>query len=170
MCFLHNSSHHLYNLHVYMSSSPPPPPLPLHPSCSPLPSQCAQELVKLSSFLYSNEFDSFSNNCLRALDGSNYKVRCSIARLLGTLLSLSQKPLPPNLRGKLKRPSLDEALAVLYNGFVRGSGGFLKAGNAVDLLKSGGASRECRVGVTQVREGCRVGVVQMRGIVRGWHE
>ena len=55
------------------------------------------------------------------------------------------------MKGKLKRPSLDETLAVLYNGFVKGGGGFLKAGGAADLLKSGtGASRECRVGVTQV--------------------
>ena len=115
--------------------------------------QCAQELAKHSSFLYSNEFDSFSNSCLRALDGSNYKVRCSVARLLGSLLSLGQKPLPPNLKGKLKRPSLEEALAVLYNGFVKGGGGFLKAGGAAELLKTGGgASRECRVGVTQVRQ------------------
>jgi len=107
--------------------------------------------VKYSPILYSNDFDGFSNMCLRSLDGSNYKVRCSVARLLGVLLSLSQKPLPPNMKGKLKRPSLDETLAVLYNGFVKGGGGFLKAGGAADLLKSGtGASRECRVGVTQV--------------------
>ena len=136
-----------------------PPSLPSAHLPLPIPSpsilQCAQELAKYSAFLYSNEFDGFSNSCLRALDGSNYKVRCSIARLLGTLLSLSQKPLPPNLKGKLKRPSLDEALGVLHNGFVRGGVGFLKAGGAADLLKSGaGASRECRVGVTQVKGRC----------------
>lgn len=111
--------------------------------------QCALELSQHSTFLYTSEFDSFCNICLRALDGSSYNVRCSIAKLLGTLLSLTQKSPPRNMKGKLKLPSLEEALGVLSNGFVRGGSGFLKAGGP-DLLKSGTASRECRVGVTQV--------------------
>ena len=118
-------------------------------SCvSPLP-QCALELSQHSTFLYSQELDSFSNICLRALDGSSYEVRCAVAHLLGSLLSLTQKPLPPAMRGKLKLPSLEEALTILSNGFVRGGSGFLKAGGP-ELLKGGVASRETRVGVTQV--------------------
>ena len=109
-------------------------------------------MAQHSTFLYTSEFDSFCNSCLRSLDGSTYNVRCSVARLLGTLLSLTQRPLARNLRGKLKLPSLDEALGILSNGFIRGGSGFLKAGGP-DLLKSGTASRECRVGVTQVRRG-----------------
>ncbi len=115
-----------------------------------LPLQCALELAQNSTFLYTSEFDSLSNSCLRALDGSSYNTRCFIAKLFGSILSLSQKPLPRNMKGRLKLPSLDEALGVLSNGFVRGGSGFLKAGGT-DLLKSGTASRECRVGVTQVR-------------------
>ena len=111
--------------------------------------QCALELAKHSTFLYSQEIDSISNNCLKALDGSSYEVRCSVARLLGSLLSLTQKPLPRNLKGKLKLPSLDEALSILSNGFVRGASSFLKVGGP-ELLKGGGASRDVRVGVTQV--------------------
>lgn len=110
------------------------------------------ELAQYSTFLYSSDFDSFSNTCLRALDGSSYNVRCVVAKLLGSLLALTQKPLPRNMKGKLKLPTLDEALTILSNGFVRGGSGFLKAGGP-DLLKSGTASRECRVGVTQVSEG-----------------
>lgn len=53
------------------------------------------------------------------------------------------------MRGKLKLPSLEEALTILSNGFVRGASGFLKAGGP-ELLKGGGATRETRVGVTQV--------------------
>ena len=118
-------------------------------SCvSPLP-QCALELSQHSTFLYSQELDSFSNICLRALDSSSYEVRCAVAHLLGSLLSLTQKPLPPAMRGKLKLPSLEEALTILSNGFVRGGSGFLKAGGP-ELLKGGVASRETRVGVTQV--------------------
>lgn len=120
---------------------------------SPLP-QCALELLQHSTFLYSQELDSFSNICLRALDGSSYEVRCAVAQLLGSLLSLTQKPLPPAMRGKLKLPSLEEALMILSNGFVRGASGFLKAGGP-ELLKGGAASRETRVGVTQVLLFCR---------------
>lgn len=104
-----------------------------------------------SSFLYSSELDSFSNSCIRSLDGSDYDVRCSVAKLLGTLLATTQKPLPPNMKGKLKLPSLDDALLILSNGFVKGASGFLKSGGS-DLLKSSSASREVRVGITQVRE------------------
>ena len=114
--------------------------------------QCALELSEHSTTLYSTELDSISNSCLRALDGSSYEVRCSVAKLFGSLLALTQKPLAPNMKGKLKVPSLDEALGILSNGFIKGGSGFLKAGGA-ELLKSGAASREVRVGVTQVRRG-----------------
>ena len=65
-------------------------------------------------------------------------------------MSLTQKPLPKTLKGRLKLPSLDDALTILSNGFVRGASGFLKAGGS-ELLKMGSASREVRVGITQVR-------------------
>ena len=38
---------------------------------------------------------------------------------------------------------------ILSNGFIRGASMFMKAGGA-DLLKTGTASREVRVGITQV--------------------
>ena len=112
-------------------------------------SKCALELSKHSTFLYSQDLDSVTNTCLRALDGSNYTVRCSVVSLLGTLLSLTQKPVHKSLRGRLKLPGLEEALTVLSNGFVRGASGFLKAGGS-ELLKIGSASRDVRVGITQV--------------------
>ena len=80
-------------------------------------------------------------------------MRCSVAKLLGTLLSLTQKPVPKTLKGRLKLPNLEEALTVLSNGFFRGASGFLKAGGS-ELLKMGSASREVRVGITQVSDGC----------------
>ena len=63
-------------------------------------------------------------------------------------MALTQKPLPKNMKGKLKLPSLEDALSILSNGFIRGASGFLKAGGS-ELLKSGSASREVRVGITQ---------------------
>ena len=139
--------------------------LPIHTHkhiiiCTHKSTQCALELSNHSSFLYSNELDSFSNSCIRAMDGSDYDVRCSVAKLLGTLLALTQKPLPPNMRGKLKLPSLDDALLILSNGFVRGASGFLKSGGP-DLLKTGSASREVRVGITQVDTDTRVCVLSV---------
>ena len=112
--------------------------------------QCGLELAQHSSFLYTNELDSVSNHCLRALEGSSYEVRCSVSKFLGTLLSLTQNPLPCHLRGKVKPPGLDDVLQILSNGFVRGASGFLK-GSGPELLKTGTASQEVRVGVTQVR-------------------
>ena len=44
---------------------------------------------------------------------------------------------------------------ILSNGFVRGASGFLKAGGP-ELLKGGAASRETRVGVTQVHLFCNI--------------
>eukprot|EP00731_Ephydatia_muelleri_P027849 Em0019g722a len=119
--------------------------------------KCGIQLAKCSTFLYSQELDAISNSCLKALEGSNYEVRCSVAAFLGTLVSLTQKPLPPSLKGKLKLPSLEEALLILSNGFIRGASMFMKAGGA-DLLKTGTASREVRVGITQdeavLRQSC----------------
>ena len=64
-------------------------------------------------------------------------------------MALTQKPLSREIKGRLKLPSLEEVLGILSNGFVRGGGGFLKVGGP-ELLKTGSASREVRVGVTQV--------------------
>lgn len=64
-------------------------------------------------------------------------------------MSLTQRPIARETKGRVKLPSLDEVLAILTNGFVRGGSGFLKGGGP-ELLKTGSASREVRVGVTQV--------------------
>ena len=73
-----------------------------------------------------------------------------MAKLLGSLIALTQKPLPREMKGRFKLPSLEEALGTLSNGFIRGASGFLKVGGP-ELLKTGSASREVRVGVTQVK-------------------
>ena len=64
-------------------------------------------------------------------------------------MALTQKPVSKEVKGRLKLPSLEDVLGILSNGFVRGGGGFLKVGGP-ELLKTGSASREVRVGVTQV--------------------
>ena len=43
-------------------------------------------LVAESTFLSSSEVEAVTSLCFRALDNSNYDVRCAIAKLLGSLL------------------------------------------------------------------------------------
>ena len=44
-------------------------------------------LVYESQFILQTEVDAIVATCIRALDGSNYDVRCHIAQLLAFLLS-----------------------------------------------------------------------------------
>lgn len=45
-------------------------------------------------FLYTTEIESVATLCFRAFEGSNYEVRCSVAKLLGTLVAMTQLPAP----------------------------------------------------------------------------
>ena len=45
-------------------------------------------------FLYTTEIESVATLCFRAFEGSNYEVRCSVAKLLGTLVAMTQLPMP----------------------------------------------------------------------------
>ena len=65
--------------------------------------------------MYTQEIDSLSQLCLKGLEGSDYNVRCSIATLWGTLLALSQQPLPPQHKGKVKCDILMPFLTGYYN-------------------------------------------------------
>ncbi|XP_037078584.1 HEAT repeat-containing protein 5B-like [Pollicipes pollicipes] len=117
---------------------------------------CLQEMIAHAPFLYTAELESVATLCFRAFDGSSYEVRCAVARLLGTLVAQTQlTPPPPHPAKDVKgsgRPSarltsLDEALAILMTGFLRGGSGFLKGTG--DMIKGAPAvSREVRVGIT----------------------
>lgn len=54
-------------------------------------SKCLLELVKHAPFLHGSELESLATLCFRAFDGSNYEVRCAVARLLGTLVATTQQ-------------------------------------------------------------------------------
>jgi hypothetical protein len=45
-------------------------------------------------FLYTTEIESVATLCFRAFEGSNYEVRCSVAKLLGTLVAMTQLSVP----------------------------------------------------------------------------
>ena len=42
--------------------------------------------------MYTTELDSVISLCIRALDGSNYDVRCDVSCLLGLVLATTQQP------------------------------------------------------------------------------
>ncbi|XP_071834099.1 HEAT repeat-containing protein 5B-like isoform X1 [Apostichopus japonicus] len=101
-----------------------------------------QELVVNASFLQSSELDNTVTACFRSLDGSNYDVRSSVAKLLAVLLSTTQTNPPQD--PKAKKISRDEMFNLLSAGFVRGPSGFLRGGSG-EVQKG---NRDVRVGVT----------------------
>lgn len=112
--------------------------------------RCLLEMLNHAPFLYTTELESLATLCFRAFDGSNYEVRCSVAKLLGALVAMTQQPQniakTSQLKG-VKLVSLDEALGILMSGFLRGGVGFLK-GTGEIIKGSSGVNREVRVGVT----------------------
>ncbi|CAH0562547.1 unnamed protein product [Brassicogethes aeneus] len=113
--------------------------------------RCLLEMLNHAHFLYTTELESLATLCFRAFDGSNYEVRCAVAKLLGALVAMtqqSQNNINKNnhLKG-VKLVSLDEALSILMSGFLRGGVGFLK-GTGEIIKGSSGVNREVRVGVT----------------------
>ncbi|XP_076262348.1 HEAT repeat-containing protein 5B isoform X3 [Rhynchophorus ferrugineus] len=117
-------------------------------------SKCLLELLKHAPFLHGPELESLATLCFRAFDGSNYEVRCSVARLLGSLIAMTQlnqkETTAKNAQvtnKNVKTYSLDEAMGILMSGFLRGGVGFLK-GTGEIIKGSSGVNREVRVGVT----------------------
>lgn len=58
--------------------------------------QCMLALVMEAPFMYTNELDNVLSLCFRALDGSNYDVRCDVSKLIGALMAATQQPRPPS--------------------------------------------------------------------------
>lgn len=116
--------------------------------------KCLSEMLKHAIFLQTNETESLATLCFRALDGSNYDVRLSIAKLLGALIATTQHqpkgnaPMVSQPSNKnVKTTTLDEALGILQTGFLKGGVGFLK-GTGEIIKGTAGVNREVRVGVT----------------------
>lgn len=115
--------------------------------------KCILEMINHAQFLYSTELESLATLCFRAFDGSNYEVRCAVAKLLGTLLAFTQqtdnakKQMNTSQKGQLRTMSLEETLGILMSGFLRGGVSFLK-GTGEIIKGSSGVNREVRVGVT----------------------
>uniref|UniRef100_A0A671DTF4 HEAT repeat-containing protein 5A n=1 Tax=Rhinolophus ferrumequinum TaxID=59479 RepID=A0A671DTF4_RHIFE len=113
--------------------------------------KCLLELQNEASFMWTTDLDSVATLCFKAFAGSNYDVRISVSKLLGTVLAkaiISKHPGAATSRQNIRRVSLEEVLELLGTGFLRGSSGFLRASG--DMLKgTSSVSRDVRVGVTQ---------------------
>ncbi|XP_047650433.1 HEAT repeat-containing protein 5A isoform X6 [Phacochoerus africanus] len=113
--------------------------------------KCLLELQNEAIFMWSTDLDSVATLCFKSFEGSNYDVRISVSRLLGTVLAkaiISKYPGTAASRQSIRRVSLEEVLDLLGTGFLRGSSGFLRASG--DMLKgTSSVSRDVRVGITQ---------------------
>lgn len=60
--------------------------------------RCLLEMLNHAPFLYTTELESLATLCFRAFDGSNYEVRCAVAKLLGALIAMTQNQKPEKIR------------------------------------------------------------------------
>uniref|UniRef100_A0A7N6BFF2 HEAT repeat-containing protein 5A n=1 Tax=Anabas testudineus TaxID=64144 RepID=A0A7N6BFF2_ANATE len=113
--------------------------------------KCLLELQREAAFLWTSELENVATLCFRAFEGSNYNVRVSVAKLLGTLLAAAVEPRQPAAapkQGGRGPSSLEEVMDLLLGGFLRGGAGFLRASG--DMLKgTRSVSKDVRIGVTQ---------------------
>uniref|UniRef100_A0A8P4G1T7 HEAT repeat-containing protein 5A n=1 Tax=Dicentrarchus labrax TaxID=13489 RepID=A0A8P4G1T7_DICLA len=92
--------------------------------------KCLLELQREAVFLWTSELENVATLCFRAFEGSNYNVRVSVAKLLGTLLAAAVEPRQPT--GTIRGGSLEE---------VMDFGDMLKGTSSV--------GKDVRIGVTQ---------------------
>lgn len=108
--------------------------------------------------MYTTELEGNVTLAFRALDGSNYEVRCSIAKYLAALLAATQD-IPsnsnPNAMNKsntntanIKKIKVEDILNYLASGFLRGNIGFLKSNTTERIKGPTTVQREIRIGVT----------------------
>ncbi|VVC28110.1 Armadillo-type fold,Armadillo-like helical [Cinara cedri] len=113
--------------------------------------KCLFEMIKHSSFLYTSDLENVATLCFRSFENANYEVRCSVAKLLGFLIASTQIQNKEHhtiqTSKSTKCVTLEDALTILMNGFLRGGTGFLK-GTGEIIKGTTGSHREVRVGVT----------------------
>lgn len=122
--------------------------------------KCLIALIHQGNFMYTTELESNVALAFRALDGSNYEVRCSIAKYLAALLAATQesasttstttamKTTSANASANVKKVKVEDMLNYLAGGFLRGNIGFLKSNTTERLKGPTTVQREIRIGVT----------------------
>lgn len=106
--------------------------------------KCLLELQREAVFLWSTELENMASLCFRAFDGSNYGVRVTISKLLGTLLASAlgtKQGVAP--RPGVKCRCLEEVTDLLFSGFLQRGAGFLRVSN------DNSVNEDLHVGITQ---------------------
>ena len=115
--------------------------------------ECLLQMIDHCPWMASSpELDNLARDCFRAMEGANHAARGAVARLLGQLVASTQEskgkrqgmfgPSKPAEKGNKSEKSLEEALSILSQGFLRG-------GPTSSLLKgSSSVSQELRVGLS----------------------
>ncbi|CAI5452193.1 unnamed protein product [Caenorhabditis angaria] len=127
--------------------------------------ECLTALVAVYTPIYTTELDASCTMCVKVLDGSNYDLRCAVAKFMAQLLSTSMNPPPQsviqvksNQSVPVRPASVTDTFSLLSNGFIRGGiGGFLK-NNSSNFPSSGGLT-DVRIGMSL----CYVEVVKEMG-------
>ncbi len=121
-------------------------------------SMCLIALINQNNSMYTSELEGNVTLGFRALDGSNYEVRCSIAKYLAALLAATQETtsnINQNTMNKsnanianIKKLKTEDILNYLASGFLRGNIGFLKSNTTERIKGPTTVQREIRIGVT----------------------
>ncbi|CAF1153890.1 unnamed protein product [Adineta ricciae] len=119
---------------------------------------CLIALINQNNFMYTTELEGNVTLAFRALDSSNYEVRCSVAKYLAALLAATQDVTSnpnPNTMSKsttnaanVKKIKVEDILNYLAGGFLRGNIGFLKTNTTERIKGPTTVQREIRIGVT----------------------
>lgn len=80
--------------------------------------QCMYNLVDEAPFIYTSDLDNVVSLCFRALDGSNYDVRCDVAKLLGHVLATALNPPKAHTQGIMSYSLNSHKILQLWNGVL----------------------------------------------------
>lgn len=128
---------------------------------------CLSCLAPHAAFITGAEMENVAAMCFRAFEGANYETRKAIAKCLGSMLARTQQVNSNSREGMMiqykgkgggggaqqQRLPLEDVLAILMQGFLRG-------GSGSGLIKGGSpVTQDVRVGVTH----CYVAMIEHLG-------
>ncbi|KAF7997446.1 hypothetical protein HCN44_006017 [Aphidius gifuensis] len=101
-------------------------------------------MLNHTPFLCINEIESMASICFRAFEDINYRVRCSVAKLLGTLVAMTQLSSSQTLFNKNNHKNISSSLSDGGDDNCSGNGG------TGEIIKGNSTlvNREVRVGAT----------------------
>ena len=133
-------------------------------------------MAPFATFITTTELENVAIMCFKAFDGSNYVTRKTIAKCLGNILAMTQQQnlnsregmmmqLRKGHAGASKTLPLDDALAILMQGFLKGMQynllhhcNFVLLQTFIFIIRKGGSGSGIIKGASPVSQDVRVGV------------